>query len=125
MGKSQQWNDVHGSLLIQFDAENPLRSLIADLPVDGELELSFLSSGYYDPGCMYTRGGDPGYPPEGDEERVPFDTGTVYFTDRDGKRQHVSLTPEQTDELFELYEDEIYGVELDFAACEDDEPYEP
>jgi uncharacterized protein YneR len=42
-----------------------------------EIIIKVNCKGYYDPGCWYLRNGDPGYPPEGDEERLIDAIGTI------------------------------------------------
>ena len=89
--KKREWSGVPGEL-------------VTDVP----LVLSFLSSGYYDPGRTY---GDPFdcYPPEGDDERLPDGVAYLDF----GQDGRIELTQEQTERLAELLEGELYKVDLE------------
>ena len=62
-----------------------------------------VGSYYYDPGCMYLRNGDPGYPPE--EELTVTDVNIKEVTDENGD----ILKPEQYDkELSEAIDEALY-----------------
>lgn len=64
-----------------------------------------VGSYYYDPGCMYLRNGDPGYPPE--EELTVTDVNIKEVTDENGD----ILEPEQymnNKELLEAVDEALY-----------------
>jgi len=69
-----------------------------------EVQINFSSSGYEDPGVHTFRNGDPGYPPEGDDERTVTDVRIV-----DGPQ----APPEVAQELEQHYQNEIQEVEID------------
>lgn len=92
------------------------------IPVDNELfqdtaeiTIHFESTGSFDPGCMWMPNGDPGYPPEGDEER----TFVAAFIREHGSKDEVRLSDDVGNRLFEMYEEKINDVELDYT--QDDE----
>ena len=47
-----------------------IADIIRPYLIDGEIAVRLDINGYYYPGCMYRSNGDPGDPPEGDEERI-------------------------------------------------------
>lgn len=71
-----------------------------------EMDIMFLSSGYDTPGTWYRRNGDPGDPPEHEDERV-LDRITVNGT---------NLTKETADIVFEHYNERIQEVEVDTSG---------
>lgn len=72
--------------------------------VGDDLVIHFLSSGYYDPGCRTLRNGDPGYPPEGDDERV------LDYVERDGVR----LPADEAQAIFDQHQSEVDEAEMDW-----------
>lgn len=64
----------HGTLTLEIDTDKLLEIIGADgveiNEVESNTEVSLIIYGktYYDPGCMYLANGDPGNPPEYDEE---------------------------------------------------------
>lgn len=69
---------------------------------DLELVITFLSSGYYDPG-IYSGPMDGSYPAEGDDERV---LDSVVIGDRE-------LPKDLAEKIFDLYQEEIDAVEIE------------
>ena len=103
---------------IRDENDRPIPQTVADaiyaahgISVDVDLEISFNVTGYYASGSMYKSNGDPGDPPEGDEERT-LDGVTV-----GGDK----LDPRLSQVLFDHYQDEINEVEVDT----DQSQYEP
>lgn len=90
--KSRSWKNVSGTFITEIEIEGELR----------ELEIDFLSSGYYSPGSMYGGPHGLGEPPDEHEDRE-FDAARI-----DG----VSLTREQGEKYFNDYFEEIQDVEL-------------
>ena len=73
--------------------------------VEAYLVIHFLSSGYHDPGCMYLSNGDPGYPPEGDEERV------LDYMEMGGLR----VPQEFAEKLFERYLADVEAADVEYT----------
>ncbi len=69
-----------------------------------ELTVVVSSSGYYDSGSMYARNGDPGDPPEGDEERT-----VTRIEDADG----LPLPKELTEEIEAWLSSDIKELEIE------------
>ena len=62
----------------------------------------------YDPGCMYMRNGDPGYPPE---ESLDVDEVEAIWYDEDGNK--VEETQDMHDALVGHFEDNTDWFEMD------------
>lgn len=64
----------YGTLILEIDHDKLLEIIgekgveINEVVSDTEVGLIINGKTYYDPGCMYLANGDPGYPPEYDEE---------------------------------------------------------
>ena len=72
-----------------------------------ELTIRFKSSGYDDPGFAYHSNGDPGEPPEFEDERELDEA----WVEVDGQRKDLPADVQQ--ELFETFLTEIYAVDID------------
>lgn len=133
--RKNTWNNVKGNACWEVDVVgnnwsiknklipngivNELKTLFPSEEYESgsfELEIPFLSSGYYDPGVINALP-ENCYPPEGSDERELKDVITVYFVDEEESRK-LSLTASQ--QLFNLLEEEILEVELEDW---DDSPY--
>lgn len=146
MSRIQEWNNIQGSIIIecgfvngklidsQTDKELP-QSLISNINklfpyikcynennYSFEIIIKFLSSGYYDPGRIY---GDPYYcyPPEGCDERTLDDRATIAmfnWSDAESSKSMIEyLDKNVSDELFEIYYEDITEKELDFSQYDD------
>jgi hypothetical protein len=75
-----------------------------------ELEIAFISRGYYDPGSMYGGPDNLGSPPEGDDERT-LEHMLVHVHKSTG---HIvsNVPPALADELFEFFRDDVEVVQL-------------
>ena len=76
---------------------------------------------YYDPGCMYLKNGDPGYPPEEDYEG-PFFEGINELTVYDADGNKLTVKPKDYEQLIQ---DDIVD-DKDWDDCDwDDDPEPP
>lgn len=112
----QEWKDVAGCAIITFDDEPPTILEPFGAKVGDQLLISFLSSGYYMPASMHGGADHMGWPAEGDDERRIV--GVVLHTD-EGKRE-VEIPKELFDKLYEEFESDIDGVEMDHSDHYDD-----
>ena len=146
---NKEWKNIEGSIYIECgfvngklidshtDQELP-QSLINELKENFEInelndyfevEIPFTSSGFSDSGKLY---GPPEkcYPPEYNDERLLDENCIVtfyYLIDKEmgWQKDFINLSKEVSEELFELYYDEIMEKELDFSQYDDsDERYE-
>lgn len=136
--KSKTWNNVCGGFCFEcgFDEQMNLvnpdnevlpeflkTALLTSFPVSDfelvdcvfEIEIPFVSSGYDDPGVIYDFP-ENCYPPEYGDERL---LDGVCVVDYYSPGQFISKTSKFLDKkvsqrLFELFEKEIMGVELEF-----------
>lgn len=94
---------VHWNGTVNFTFDD--RDLVAEVRATAEH--------WYQPGRMYMRNGDPGYPEENEIEDVEFDVDTVY----DDETEEVVAYVEDMDEYIEsaIYEQ---------AEWEDEDPYD-
>ena len=94
------------SVISEYDGDEipPLYGIV--VPGVDELVIEFVSSGYYEPASMYGGSDRLGWPEDGDDERL---LSRAYLID--GRRE-VELPPDVQQQLFDLYEDRIYEVEL-------------
>lgn len=121
--RKSSWSNVAGQFSIEIclidrkmqdinDKELPTlqpMSLYFDSEEDtAELIIDFRSSGFEDPGSMYGGPDNLGYPPEGEDERL---IELAYLKLNDVELQ---LTNEQQETLFDIYENEINDVELEW-----------
>lgn len=106
-----KWKNVPGQLDIKFDEEHPLKVTFPGMPTKGTLEITFLSSGEFDPGFI---GGPPEdcRPPDYDEVRVPRENANIWYGENE--EEYIELSNEQTEQIFEVYESEINVVDLEF-----------
>ena len=85
-----------------------------------EYIVTFYAQGtyYYDPGCMYLRNGDPGYPPEEETDVTYLEIESV--TDDDGNDIVGKLTAEDIEKLEAEAQELICDgkCELDFGEPE-------
>jgi hypothetical protein len=86
-----------------------------------ELDIEFMSSGYYDPGKIYGPPEDC-YPPEGDDERELYNLVVASFHNAGVNEKTQKLSKQASEELFNLYEQEVKDAEL---GDWDDGPDEP
>lgn len=103
-----EWRDDNDKTLPQ-EVYAELDTLIpnADEKTVAELEISFNSTGYTDSGSMYDRNGDPGHPPESDEERN-LDEVTI-----DGK----PLSKASQRAIFGAYTEEVNSVNINLEMA--------
>ena len=118
----QSWKNIPGTInvgLCKFDGEwrdendkalpegvyTELDTLITN--ADARLEVSFNATGYTDSGSMYAKNGDPGYPPECDEERN-LDEVTIDGTPLSLPAQRI---------IFGAYTEEINCVNIDLEVA--------
>ena len=88
-----------------------LRNFMIEKEADwGELIIKFSSKGFNDPGSMYGGPHNLGYPPESDDERL---LTIVYIQTHIPTIGIIKLPEEVQDELFEIYKEDIYEVELE------------
>lgn len=80
-----------------------------------EITIHFESSGSFDSGCAYLTNGDPGYPPEGYDERL-FVSATIR---EHGSKEDVWLPDDIGRKLFDMYEQQIKETELDYTQEND------
>jgi hypothetical protein len=126
MAKIQRWENIAGETHVEIyvlggapystssDQIIPVEFNV-DL-VDGEqyeLTISFLSSGYYDPGVLHNAPEDC-RPPTQDDERL---MDKVELTD--SYRKQIDLSPSVQEELFEHFEHTVQDVELESAEYEE------
>lgn len=90
--KTRSWKNVSGTFSTEIEIDGELK----------ELEIDFLSSGYYDPGSMYGGPHGLGWPPDEHEDRE-FDAAKI-----DG----IKLTREQGEKYFEEFRNRIEDVEI-------------
>jgi hypothetical protein len=84
---------------------------------ESEITIHFESSGSFDPGCIWMANGDPGYPPEGSEDRE-FVAATIR---EHGSKEEVRLPDDVGRKLFAMYEQQIDDVGLDYETEDDRE----
>ena len=96
-------------VVIDENTEQPIPPLAGLIAGDESytLEINFLSSGHHDPSSMYGGPDGVGYPPEDDDERI-----AVSAVLTDGGLE-LRLDDAARDELADLFQDEIYAVELE------------
>ena len=114
---SRKWSNVPGTFSVEVTS---IRSVICELhegeeipplygiiaPDADELVIEFTSSGYIEPASMYGGADRLGWEASSDDERL---LSRAYLLD--GKRE-IELPPTTQQQLFDLYEDLIYEVEL-------------
>ena len=89
----------------------------------GECIVVFYAQGtyYYEPGCMYLRNGDPGYPPEEETDVTYLEIESV--TDEDGNDIIGKLTAEDIEKLEAEAQELIYDGKCELV-CVDNESEE-
>lgn len=102
-----KWSNVEGCAVITFDDEPPAIIEPFGAKLGDQLLITFLSSGYYEPMSMYGGSDHVGWPEEGDDERIV--TAVVLHTDD----KEVEIPKELFDKISDLFNTDIYGVELD------------
>jgi len=117
---NKSWNNVPGKTFIEITLENGIpqddNGNVAEfhVPMDGELVIEWVSSGYYSPKSMYGGPDNLGHPAEGDDERTL--KRAYYLAD---KVEHpIPLTSQKL--LFTKYLSEVYRDDPSFSEQTDD-----
>lgn len=118
-----KWSGVVGNVSVEIEgpdtAPECLKSYFSEDDL-GELTIEFESSGSSYPGSFYKRNGDPGDPPEHDEERE-ITSAKLKLTDcNTGNTSNIVLPKGVYDALYSFCEEDINGVELEYAHDEPD-----
>ena len=134
---TQRWNNCTADLFVPISCANPdgewltdtgrtpppllkkwLEERCADadgIATDIELSITVSSSGYNSPGTMYASNGDPGDPPEGDEERT-----VTSIEDVDGN----AIPKELHGEITSWLDKEIEALTIDTFSHEPEADYD-
>jgi hypothetical protein len=99
----KKWTNVPGELVKEIDDSTPDLQEVLGIEY-GELTISFVSTGYSDPGSMYGGPDGVGWPPEYDDER------TVEYITLDNEPVDKALW----DEIEGWLHDEIQEEEIDY-----------
>tara|TARA_Y100000034_G_scaffold114215_1_gene150057 strand:- start:1193 stop:1840 length:648 start_codon:yes stop_codon:yes gene_type:complete len=145
-GRSRSWSGVYGNITVELYIPEETNEIVEEgndtavpndvsafimqhfsslgaNPSDHTMEISidYESSGYYDPGVHTLSNGDPGYPPEGEDERI-VNGATLII---DGKTK-IQMPKELFQTIQERWGPSIDDDDLDTSDVGYDEPeYDP
>ena len=89
------------------------------------IDVEATATAHHDPGCMYMKNGDPGYPPEDSFDIDEVDAEWYLIDEDDDSETEVEKTEEMNDALLEYLEehDELFEFsEPDYEEPDYEEP---
>lgn len=128
---TRKWNNLPGFIVREyaylekgewFDEKNDLpQGLIPKITGIGEkhwaeLEIHFLSSGYYDSGSMYGGTDHTGWAPEGEDIRT-LDKVVLTVTNCDDVEHKIKLSREQQQKIFDHFQEAVDDADVEYQEA--------